>query len=285
MLHRRFVLPSADGEPIRGDLRCPTSGGPFPVVVVCHGFKGFKDWGFHPFLGETLAVAGFAAVHFNFSRDGVGEDLLEFTELEKFRRNTPSIEVRDLGTVISALPSLVPDVPLDLARIGVAGHSRGGGVAILGAADDGRVRAVVTWAAISTFDRMRDEETLSHWRERGFTEVVNARTGQVLPMGVEFLDDVETNRERLDVLAAAGRLRCPLRLVHGTADEAVPFAEAEAIRGAANRAVPVDLVAIEGAGHTFGAVHPWAGTTPHLRAALDATVGWFSSFLGPVSRP
>ncbi len=71
MIHRRFTLESRRAEPIHGDVRLPEGPGPHPVVVCCHGFKGFKDWGFHPWLGATLAEAGLAAVHFNFSRNGV----------------------------------------------------------------------------------------------------------------------------------------------------------------------------------------------------------------------
>jgi len=36
---------------------------------------------------------------------------------------------------------------------------------------------------------------------------------------------------------------------------------------------------IEGAGHTFGATHPWRGETPSLRQAFDATLAWFAAHL------
>ena len=281
MIHRRFVLKSARGEPIRGDLRLPDLGGSFPVVVVCHGFKGFKDWGFHPYLGSRLADAGFAAVHFNFSRNGVGEDLLEFTELDLFQRNTPTIEREDLGTVLAALRNELSDAPLDLDRIGLAGHSRGGGIAVLGAAADPAVKALVTWAAVSTLDQFRDPLTLALWRKHGYLDVTNTRTGQEMRLGVELLDDLTVNREALDVRASAARLRCPWRIVHGTADESVPFSEAEDLLAHASRTVPVELVPIEGAGHTFGAKHPWSGTTDHLDEAVRVTVDWFGRHLAP----
>ena len=83
MRHVRFELPGPNGSVIRGDVRLSDSDGKRPVVIICHGFKGFKDWGFHPFIGEALAAAGFVAVHINFSHNGVGEDLLEFTELDR----------------------------------------------------------------------------------------------------------------------------------------------------------------------------------------------------------
>jgi cephalosporin-C deacetylase-like acetyl esterase len=270
VIHRRFTLESRLGDPIHGNLRLPDGAGPHPVVAVCHGFKGFKDWGFHPWLGEHLAAAGLAAVHFNFSRNGVSEADGDIEDLDAFGRNTLSIERADLDTVLDAVLAGELDASLDPSRLGLAGHSRGGGIAILGAAEREEVKALVTWASVSHFDRIADESTLAEWRRAGVYEVVNSRTGQVLPMGIEFLDDVLDNLARLDLLAAAARLRVPWILVHGTADETVPFAEAEALSAASGGRAR--LVPIDGGGHTFGAVHPFAGPTPHLEAAAAATL-------------
>ena len=278
MTHARFTLESRLGEPIHGDLRVPAGPGPHPAVVVCHGFKGWKDWGFHPWLGTRLAEAGLAAVHFNFSRNGVREADGDIEDLDAFRRNTLSIERDDLDTVLDAVLSGKLGAPLDPSRLGLAGHSRGGGVALLGAAERPEVKALSTWASVSHFDRITDEATLVEWRRAGVFEVLNSRTGQVLPMGVEFLEDVLGNLDRLHLLVAARRLRVPWLLLHGTADETVPFAEAEALARASERGAR--LVAIDGGGHTFGAVHPFAGPTPHLEAAAEATLGHFRAALG-----
>jgi pimeloyl-ACP methyl ester carboxylesterase len=89
-------------------------------------------------------------------------------------------------------------------------------------------------------------------------------------MGVAFLDDVLRNLHRLDLLAAASRLEARWLIVHGLEDETVPFEEAEALRRASGRRAA--LLAIDGAGHTFGAVHPFAGPTPHLTEALETTL-------------
>jgi len=70
---------------------------------VCHGLKGFKDWGFFPYVVERLARAGFAAVSFNFSGSGVGGDGERFDELERFAHNTYSQELQDLHIVLDAV--------------------------------------------------------------------------------------------------------------------------------------------------------------------------------------
>ena len=81
--------------------------------------------------------------------------------------------------------------------------------------------------------------------------------------------------------AAARRLAVPWLLVHGTADPTVAFDEANDLLAAA--AGPARLLPLDGAGHTFGAVHPFAGPTPHLAAAAEATLAHLRSALAGAS--
>jgi fermentation-respiration switch protein FrsA (DUF1100 family) len=145
------------------------------------------------------------------------------------------------------------------------------------------LKALVTWAAVSTFERF-DEATRRAWREKGEITIVNGRTGQKLPFGVGILDDLEANREALDIRAAAGRRQTgqagqiPWLIVHGSEDEAVPAAEGATLKDAAGEGT-VEHLEIPGAGHTFGAQHPFQGPTPHLIEALNATQAWFRRHL------
>ena len=102
-------------------------------------------------------------------------------------------------------------------------------------------------------------------------------------MGVEVLEDLERHREALDVAAAAGRVEAPWLIVHGEEDETVPVAEARDLYAAATaheRSAEVERETVPGAGHTFGAVHPFAGPTPQLTRALNATQTWLLGHLG-----
>ncbi len=274
--HERFSIPSRDGYPLRGDVRYPEGFSSGRAIVVCHGFKGFKDWGYFPELGAELARAGYLAVSFNFSGSGVGPDLENFTDVDRFERATLSGDLDDLGRILDALAGKLPG-PRAAAPFGLLGHSRGGGVGVLRAAADDRIGCLVTWSAVARFDRW-DREALERWRQQGFTEVLNARTGQVFQLRADFLDDFAAHAaDRLNVERCASRLTIPHLVVHGTADESVPVDEALALakwgRG--------ELHLIDGAGHTFGAVHPFAGRTPALDDALGSTVAFFRRHLTP----
>ncbi len=278
-----FVLETPSGHRIDGLVDLPDRPGERPTVVVAHGFKGFMDWGFFPHLTELLARRGFVVVRFNFSGSGQrpGEDRV--SDLEAFRHNTFSREQEDLRTVLDALDDQVAPGRVDLDHQGLFGHSRGGGAAVLAAGHPDlrdRFAALVTWAAVSTFDRVGPEET-ERWRAEGELVVVNSRTGQELPMGLDVLEDLEAHRDELDILAAAGRVAAPWLIIHGEADESVPYEESLQLEEAAetNRGRTVERLTVPGAGHTFGAVHPFAGPTPHLVQALNATQAWFRRYL------
>jgi dienelactone hydrolase len=267
-----FRLTGADGGALRGDVR--TAGGARPAVVICHGFKGFKDWGYFPVTADRLARAGFAAVSFNFSGAGVGDDGETFDEPERFGRNTYSAQLADLGVVLQSLGSGA--LGFQPSAIGLLGHSMGGGVVILRAARDHTIQALVTWASVARFGRLWRDDQISDWRRTGRLEVVNQRTGDVLPLYPAILDDLERNLEALDVLRAAGDVRAPWLIAHGGADETVPVTDAHEL---ASRAPGAARLILEHAGHTFGIRHPWSGSTEAFDRLLEATVDWFARHL------
>jgi pimeloyl-ACP methyl ester carboxylesterase len=204
----------------------------------------------------------------------------QVTDPRAFRDNSYSAEVADLLRVLEATGTEIAPDRIDRDRIGMFGHSRGGAAAILAAAGERwreRILALVTWAAISRVERYTPEE-LKIWRETGELPVVNSRTGQQLALGRGLLEDVERNAAgTLDILAAAGRRAAPWLIVHGEEDESVPATEAADL--AARAGGTHELLLIPGAGHTFGVRHPFAGPTPSLIQALNATQTWFRRYL------
>jgi len=273
-----FQLVGADGGPLRGEVRTQGTAEARPGVVVCHGFKGFKNWGFFPHVAQRFAHAGLAVVTFNFSGSGVGADGESFSEAERFGRATPTRDQADLALVWDAFRGgdLVPGMPAP-ERVGLFGHSRGGAAAIVHAAARGDCRALVTWSAISSYHRW-GKETVRKWREEGKVDIVNTRTGEVLPLFTDYLDDLEAHGDALDPVAAAPSVAAPWLIVQGSVDEAVKVREARQLLEAADTS-RTRLLVIEGGSHTLGARHPWAGSTPQLDRAMDATVDWFVRYL------
>jgi dienelactone hydrolase len=261
--------------PILVDVRAGGRSAPRPAVVVIHGFKGFKDWGMFPPLAERLAQAGLTAVSLNLSGSGV-DDAGDFSLPELFGHNTFSAELQDIQEVLDTLFRGQLGVA-EPSSLGLLGHSRGGGTAVLHAAVDLRVNALVTWSAISRVERWPTDQRTS-WRTRGHLEVQNARTGQILPLYPDVLDDIEHNAGRLDILAAAKRIKVPWLIVHGVNDESVAFQEAESLKSASKRR-QTRLLPIERGTHTFGATHPWRSSTPELDAVFDETLAWFAAHL------
>lgn len=261
-----------EGRVIRGEVRVRSTAYPLPTVILCHGFKGFRRWGFFPYVAEVLAQKGFAVITFDFSMNGVGEDGENFTELERFARNTYSREQEDLSRILQAIKrqELPWSNAIDTGRLTLVGHSRGGGNSLLFALEHDEVAGIVLWNSIAHPD-LFSAEMKERLRRQGRATIPNARTGQEMPIDREVLDDLESNQERYNLLQRAQEYKKPVLILHGGADLSVPPDTAHQLVAALPNS---QCHILAGANHTFGAVHPFQGTTPHLEEALAQTVSF-----------
>jgi uncharacterized protein len=266
-------LVSQDGLPLRLEIRRPTDATPRASVIVCHGFKGFKSWGFFPYVAERLARAGYEAVTFDFSRNGIGDDPMEFTRLDLFAQNTYSFEVADLQTVTNWVQASGDPWT---ERLGLVGHSRGAVPVMVEARENEAVRAIATWSGVGHLLRFTQRQ-LARWKESGRMEFTNARTGQRMAMDYAFVQDAHDHAERLDLAAAAANMPAAHLIVHAGADQAVDPAEAEALH--ADRQGRCEVAIVEGASHTFDAKHPFESAPEALDTAIDRTLDWFDRYL------
>lgn len=276
---KSFTLKTGPHE-LSGVVHLPDRPGRRPVAVICHGFKGFMEWGFFPPLAELLADRGFVAVRFNFSGSGMapGDELV--TDLDAFAHATFSRDLEDLLTLLGAVGNEIAPGVADPEKIGLVGHSRGGATAVLAAAHDAwkdRLGALVTWAAVASYAERYDTATRKKWRADGELEIVNGRTGQKLPMNVSILDDLDARGEELEPIAQAGEVQAPWLVIHGEGDEAVPANDAKRLHARAT--TEKDLLILPETGHTFGARHPFAGPTAELTRVLNATQTWLKRHL------
>ena len=263
-----FEIPCRDGLSIRGEAYLAEAS--LGSVIICHGFKGFAHWAFFPYLARTLAQDGLTAITFDFSGSGIGPDRESFTQAAAFAGNTFSRELEDLELI----EEFARRKKWINGKFGLFGHSRGGGMAILFAASEAaNVNSLVTWASISYANRWSPEDVIT-WRKRGHTDITNSRTGQVMRLETDLLDDVELNgKTKLNIEAAAGKIKAPWLIIHGTKDETVSASEAEHLHSLSKGMSTLRL--IEGGNHGFSATHPLAEIPPILEKVVLETAKFF----------
>ncbi len=153
------------------DIRYIPNSKPKPVILFVHGLKGFKDWGHWGLIADSFTNEGFVFTKINLSHNGTTPDHpTEFVDLEAFADNNYSIELDDIGVFIDHLYSddfVVPLSELDLNKLFIIGHSRGGGLAILKAYEDKRVKALATWASVDDYGARWNESELEEWKKMG----------------------------------------------------------------------------------------------------------------------
>ena len=276
--HKNIPLPGKHGRPVVTDIFNSEEGANKPVLIFCHGYKGFKDWGTWNLMGEEFAKNGFLFIKFNFAfNGGTLEEPIDFPDLDAFGENTYTKELDDLEVLLDWLTS--EDFPYseiaDTSNIALMGHSRGGGVVVVKAAEDRRIKKLITLAAVSDFgDRFPKGEELDAWEQKGIAYIENTRTKQQMPHLFEFYEDFKNNEERLTISRAAKELHIPTLIIHGTADPTVSIKDAHDLHKWINNS---ELFLLEGSDHVFEAAHPWNET--HLSSALERIVDRITGFL------
>ena len=240
-------FPNKRGQLISGILHRPEEQKDPPAILICHGMLSNKDSRKHIHLARTLCERGYLMLRFDFSF--VGESEGELSEL------TYTGEVEDLRSAVTFIRGETR------GAIGLVGSSMGGAVALLYAAEDPGVRALAVLACVArpgTFP----EEDVSRWEAKGH---IDSPLG---PISLAFLKDA---REK-DALGAAARLKAPLLLIHGEADELIPATEALDLFRAARPPKRLDLLG--GADHRFS-------EDSHVEEIGELISGWFERYLPP----
>lgn len=268
-----WVIPGAEGQEILGNAHLPGEEAR-GVVLVAHGFKGYKDYGMFPRIAEALCGAGLIAHRFNFSHSGMTNDIATFARPDLFEQDTWNKQVFDLRAVMAAVASGALDgqgLPLVLF-----GHSRGGVSALLTAgrfADDSQLpqpAGVATASAPSTCWGQGDAAAKALLAQ-GYLVSPSSRTGQDLRVGKAFLTEQREDPEGHDLLRQAARVTCPVLLIHGEADPTVPADSARQLADAIGANASVKI--IKGADHVFNTPNPMppaAAPSPQLAEMLEA---------------
>lgn len=247
----RFTIDLGGSHFIHGEVKAVEDGIAKPVLVLSHGFKGHKEWGFWPEVSRRFAEQGYYTVTYNFSRINArneGQD-----ERVVAAVSTVSREVRDIEAVVAGIRK--GELPLaneaDSKRVALLGHSRSGGSSIIYAADHAEIGAVVVWNGGSTPIRPTSEPGT-----------------ELSPQEQAILADIDSNGERFNIVERFKALSIPVLFVQGDADNERLLAQNKRLQEAAPEQ---HFIFIAGGNHTFGAVDPYEGTTRELDEAFAET--------------
>ncbi|TGV02262.1 alpha/beta hydrolase family protein [Flavivirga rizhaonensis] len=273
---KNIVIKGKHGRPILIDVTYAVNGTNKPIIIFCHGYKGFKDWGAWNLMANTFANAGFCFIKFNFSHNGgTIKQPIDFPDLEAFGNNNYTKELDDLETVIDWVfkNDTIKDKG-NTASISLIGHSRGGGIVSIKAEEDSRIKNVISIASVCDFGkRTATIGDLESWKKDGVKYVLNGRTKQQMPHYYQFYEDFVKNEERLTIKRAISNLKIPHLIIHGNSDTSISDEEAEKLHKWNPNS---KLEIIEGANHVFGASHPWEkdNLPIHLQKLIQVTLSF-----------
>ena len=276
MIHqlKNIIIDGSAGKPILIDATFKANAHAKQVVVFCHGFKGFKDWGPFNKIANHFADNDIVFVKFNFSFNGTTtNDPVNFCDLKAFGNNNFCKELDDLSLVLDWIENCQElKGEIDTSKISLFGHSRGGSIVMLKTAEDRRVGKVISWASPSNFlERLPKKEKLVKWKELGVAYIYNGRTKQNMPMYFQFYENCIKFAKRLNIQNAVSKMSIPHLLVHGNEDPTVLLSEAVNIKSWNPN---INLHVIDGANHVLGGFHPYdlEKFPKDLQEAIDVTI-------------
>jgi acylaminoacyl-peptidase len=198
----------------------PSGSGPHPGVVIAPGGLEQGNVNAYRWAAERLGTAGYASL------------------VATYRAASPYSDAADLEL---ATDWLAHSYRVDPGRLAIWGHSRGGLGALISAATDERLNAIVSICAPA------DLPEYMHRLGRYFPEARDsiAQFFGGLP------EEVPQKYAAVQPLALVGKLMKPTLLIHGTGDMRVPFDQsvrlAAALKDAGNSHVQLEL--LPGVGH------------------------------------
>lgn len=270
--HKNIILKRHIRKSIVLDLFYEKTKDKLPVIIFCHGYKGFKNWGAWDLVAEAFASKGFFVIKFNFSHNGgTIEEPIDFPDLDAFGNNNYRKEIEDIKDIITYCKENY-NATINLSQINLIGHSRGGGIATLYANENPEITKLISWAGVSDFAiRFPKGEAFDEWKQTGVFYTENGRTKQKMPHYFQFWEDYAKDPKRFDIQKACKEIKIPHLIIHGTDDSSVPLLEAENLHKWNPEST---LQLIEGANHVFGAKHPWEESKipEHLEEVVDKTI-------------
>ncbi len=233
------------GKRLFGVLLTPSTQKPrrYPCVVLAHGFTGEKTEHHKIFVlcARRLAENGIASLRFDFRFSGDSEG--------DFENTTISSQISDFKRALKYASS---HSKIDKKRIGALGLSMGSVVAFEASLGNKLAKSLCLWATIAD-----PAKVFGAWLEKGwFKQMAGGRYGVYYGLPPDYSQpgwilkkNFFTDLPRHKPLFEAKKLRKPLLIIHGRADQDVDVSNSIDLYQNANE--PKRLKLIEDAGHVF----------------------------------
>lgn len=253
---RYLIEYPSDGLTITGVMHIPTSEPPFPVLILNHGYwprETYTSGNTTNRAAEEFAARGYLTLAPDYRSWGGSDDGLSLFHIGL---------VIDMLNLVSAAESL-PQA--DASRIGLWGHSMGGGISMKAVTVDARIGAAVLYASNSA----DDADLIARWGAGCLPDQSEAAGDFCNP--AEAIPD-DTPSDILNLYAATAhdpahiqrvapfyhldQVRAPLQIHIGTADGQslgeTPPEWSYKLHSALNALhIPVTMYTYEGQGHFF----------------------------------
>lgn len=240
MTQQFFSIPSENGH-LSGVLHLPnvqyTKN--FPLIILLHGFVGSKVGEHRLFVkaARHFTELGYAVFRFDFG--GCGESDGDYSQI------TVSKQLKEVQTVLDFVSQLEQ---IDEKNITLIGHSLGGAISSLTAANDSRIKQLILWSPVAKpfedITGITGEQAVTIAKENGVYDYHG------FYLSNEFFNDLKIHQP----LVAIQNYQNSALIIHAEADEDIPkehtnrYAEALKRRHGQNL---VDTYFITEADHTF----------------------------------
>ncbi|MBR9707561.1 MAG: prolyl oligopeptidase family serine peptidase, partial [Candidatus Diapherotrites archaeon] len=172
-------------------------------------------------------------------------------------------QVEDL---VASIDFMVNNEKIDSNKIGASGHSLGATTVIKTAAEDDRIKAVVTLSPVARleWEHLFPKEKILEWKRTGRFVF----PGPKGPMNLKF--EFYHDLAEFDGTQEVKNIKVPICFVQGEADKITPLINSQRMYDNANE--PKKLQIVKGANHMFS-------KPEHEKEALETTTSWFSKHL------
>lgn len=204
------------------------------VLIMAHGFTSSKNTKNFIKLSEMLEEKNISSLRFDFW--GHGESDGDFPDI------TISEAVDDILNAIKFVKEL------GYKNVGLLGSSFGGMSSIMASSKTSDLSFLCLKSPVSNYWEVVEEggkhtpEEMKDWKEKGFREYDS--DGSILKLKYSFVEDFDNN----DAYAVAKNINIPTLIVHGNADNDVPYSQSVKLVSLLPNA---KLVTIDGADHRY----------------------------------